>query len=164
MFFRQASIDALRSCPLSMPTSTAPARDQPLLRLGSRSAPNGIGVPVLRNADSSACEIELGIADLATAPARRLELSELTGRVHDLQRRRLRLADVDAILNRGLRHSRDHAIIKRRWSWTTDRDPAMMYLAVSYDHRRHDGRESVTFLKRIKECSRPSACCWSVRP
>jgi 2-oxoglutarate dehydrogenase E2 component (dihydrolipoamide succinyltransferase) len=28
----------------------------------------------------------------------------------------------------------------------------MMYLAVSYDHRVIDGRESVTFLKRIKEC------------
>jgi 2-oxoglutarate dehydrogenase E2 component (dihydrolipoamide succinyltransferase) len=28
----------------------------------------------------------------------------------------------------------------------------MMYLALSYDHRVIDGRESVTFLKRIKEC------------
>jgi 2-oxoglutarate dehydrogenase E2 component (dihydrolipoamide succinyltransferase) len=28
----------------------------------------------------------------------------------------------------------------------------MMYLAVSYDHRVIDGRESVTFLKRIKDC------------
>ncbi len=28
----------------------------------------------------------------------------------------------------------------------------MMYLAMSYDHRIVDGREAVTFLKRIKEC------------
>ena len=28
----------------------------------------------------------------------------------------------------------------------------MMYLAVTYDHRIIDGREAVTFLKRIKEC------------
>ena len=28
----------------------------------------------------------------------------------------------------------------------------MMYVALSYDHRIVDGRESVTFLKRIKEC------------
>ena len=28
----------------------------------------------------------------------------------------------------------------------------MMYLALSYDHRIIDGREAVTFLKRIKEC------------
>jgi 2-oxoglutarate dehydrogenase E2 component (dihydrolipoamide succinyltransferase) len=28
----------------------------------------------------------------------------------------------------------------------------MMYLAVSYDHRIIDGREAVTFLKRIVEC------------
>jgi 2-oxoglutarate dehydrogenase E2 component (dihydrolipoamide succinyltransferase) len=27
----------------------------------------------------------------------------------------------------------------------------MMYIALSYDHRIIDGRESVTFLKRIKE-------------
>jgi 2-oxoglutarate dehydrogenase E2 component (dihydrolipoamide succinyltransferase) len=28
----------------------------------------------------------------------------------------------------------------------------MMYVALSYDHRVVDGREAVTFLKRIKEC------------
>ncbi len=28
----------------------------------------------------------------------------------------------------------------------------MMYVALSYDHRIIDGRESVTFLRRIKEC------------
>jgi len=28
----------------------------------------------------------------------------------------------------------------------------MMYVALSYDHRLVDGRQAVTFLKRIKEC------------
>jgi 2-oxoglutarate dehydrogenase E2 component (dihydrolipoamide succinyltransferase) len=28
----------------------------------------------------------------------------------------------------------------------------MMYVALTYDHRVIDGRESVTFLKRVKEC------------
>ena len=28
----------------------------------------------------------------------------------------------------------------------------MMYLALTYDHRIVDGREAVTFLKRIKQC------------
>jgi 2-oxoglutarate dehydrogenase E2 component (dihydrolipoamide succinyltransferase) len=28
----------------------------------------------------------------------------------------------------------------------------MMYIALTYDHRLVDGREAVTFLKRIKEC------------
>ena len=28
----------------------------------------------------------------------------------------------------------------------------MMYVALTYDHRMVDGREAVTFLKRIKEC------------
>ena len=28
----------------------------------------------------------------------------------------------------------------------------MMYLALTYDHRIVDGREAVSFLKRIKDC------------
>jgi 2-oxoglutarate dehydrogenase E2 component (dihydrolipoamide succinyltransferase) len=28
----------------------------------------------------------------------------------------------------------------------------MMYIALTYDHRLIDGREAVTFLKRIKQC------------
>lgn len=28
----------------------------------------------------------------------------------------------------------------------------IMYLALTYDHRLIDGREAVTFLKKIKEC------------
>jgi 2-oxoglutarate dehydrogenase E2 component (dihydrolipoamide succinyltransferase) len=28
----------------------------------------------------------------------------------------------------------------------------MMYLALTYDHRLVDGREAVTFLKRVKDC------------
>jgi 2-oxoglutarate dehydrogenase E2 component (dihydrolipoamide succinyltransferase) len=28
----------------------------------------------------------------------------------------------------------------------------MMYIALTYDHRLVDGREAVTFLKRIKSC------------
>ena len=28
----------------------------------------------------------------------------------------------------------------------------MMYIALTYDHRLVDGREAVTFLKKIKEC------------
>ena len=38
----------------------------------------------------------------------------------------------------------------------------MMYLALSYDHRIVDGREAVTFLVRVKECSRTRrGCCWT---
>jgi 2-oxoglutarate dehydrogenase E2 component (dihydrolipoamide succinyltransferase) len=28
----------------------------------------------------------------------------------------------------------------------------MMYVALSYDHRLVDGREAVTFLRRVKDC------------
>ena len=38
----------------------------------------------------------------------------------------------------------------------------MMYLALSYDHRIVDGREAVTFLVRVKECSKTRrGCCWT---
>ena len=41
---------------------------------------------------------------------------------------------------------------------------AMMYLALSYDHRLVDGREAVTFLVRVKECvESPSAALRYVR-
>ena len=37
----------------------------------------------------------------------------------------------------------------------------MMYVALTYDHRIVDGREAVTFLRRIKEIwKNPPACCW----
>ena len=33
----------------------------------------------------------------------------------------------------------------------------MMYIALTYDHRLIDGREAVTFLKRVKElCENPA--------
>ncbi|STI77006.1 dihydrolipoamide succinyltransferase component (E2) [Escherichia coli] len=38
----------------------------------------------------------------------------------------------------------------------------MMYLALSYDHRLIDGRESVGFLVTIKECWKiRRVCCWT---
>ena len=38
----------------------------------------------------------------------------------------------------------------------------MMYLALSYDHRLIDGRESVGFLVAIKELLEdPTVCCWT---
>ena len=37
----------------------------------------------------------------------------------------------------------------------------MMYVALTYDHRIVDGREAVTFLKRIKDTiEAPRGCCW----
>ncbi|MBM3329835.1 MAG: hypothetical protein FJY67_10250 [Calditrichaeota bacterium] len=47
-----------------------------------------------------------------------------------------------------------HGIKKRPVAIGEDRIEVqhMMYLALSYDHRLIDGRESVTFLKRIVEC------------
>lgn len=45
-----------------------------------------------------------------------------------------------------------HAINKRAWVVDSKIEPRpIMYLALTYDHRLIDGREAVTFLKRIKE-------------
>jgi 2-oxoglutarate dehydrogenase E2 component (dihydrolipoamide succinyltransferase) len=35
-----------------------------------------------------------------------------------------------------------------------------MYVALTYDHRLVDGREAVTFLKRVKECVEKPERMW----
>ncbi len=73
--------------------------------------------------------------------------------LHDLERRRLRLADVDADFERAaVRHSR-HAPIEERPIALKGQVVIrpMMYLALSYDHRVVDGQQAVTFLVRVKE-------------
>jgi 2-oxoglutarate dehydrogenase E2 component (dihydrolipoamide succinyltransferase) len=46
-----------------------------------------------------------------------------------------------------------HNIVERPWvvGGKIEVRP-IMYLALTYDHRIVDGREAVTFLKRIKDC------------
>src|SRR5690606_23012412 len=46
-----------------------------------------------------------------------------------------------------------HNIVERPWvvNGKIEIRP-IMYVALTYDHRIVDGREAVTFLKRIKEC------------
>jgi 2-oxoglutarate dehydrogenase E2 component (dihydrolipoamide succinyltransferase) len=121
------------------------------------STERGLVVPVVRNADQlSMSEIELAIADLATrAQERRLELSELTGAVFTISNGGVFGSMMSTpILNPpGSAILGMHAITKR--PVVVDDEIVirpMMYLAVSYDHRLIDGRESVSFLKRIVEC------------
>jgi 2-oxoglutarate dehydrogenase E2 component (dihydrolipoamide succinyltransferase) len=121
------------------------------------SSDKGLVVPVVRDADRlSMAEIEASIADLATrAKERRLEISDLTGAVFtisnggvfgSLQSTPILNPPGSAILGM---HS-----IKKRPVVVDDEIVIrpMMYLAMSYDHRIIDGREAVTFLKRIVEC------------
>ena len=40
----------------------------------------------------------------------------------------------------------------------------MMYLALTYDHRIVDGREAVSFLKRLADCiENRIECCWKCK-
>jgi len=158
-FFVKASIDALRFVPQ---VNAYIDGDQLVTNhyydVGiAVSTDRGLVVPVLRNADHmTMAEIELAIADLAErAQQRRLELSELTGAVFTISNGGVFGSMMSTpILNPpGSAILGMHAIIKR--PVVVDEQIVirpMMYLAVSYDHRVIDGRESVTFLKRIKDC------------
>ena len=158
-FFVKASIDALRAVPA---VNAYIDGDQLVTNhyydVGiAVSTERGLVVPVLRNADHmTMADIELAIADLAErAQQRRLELSELMGAVFTISNGGVFGSMMSTpILNPpGSAILGMHAIIKR--PVVVDDQIVirpMMYLALSYDHRVIDGRESVTFLKRIKDC------------
>lgn len=158
-FFVRASIEALRSVPA---VNAFIDGDQIVSNhyydIGiAVSTERGLVVPVIRDADQlTMAEIELAIADLASrAQNRKLELSELTGAVFTISNGGVFGSMMSTpILNPpGSAILGMHAITKR--AVVVDDEIVirpMMYLAVSYDHRVIDGRESVTFLKRIKEC------------
>jgi len=114
-------------------------------------------VPVLRGADRlSMAEVEARIADFSRrAQEGRLELSEITGAVFTISNGGVFGSMMSTpILNPpGSAILGMHAIKKR--PVVVDDEiivRPMMYLALSYDHRVVDGREAVTFLKRIVEC------------
>ncbi len=121
------------------------------------STDKGLVVPVIRGADRlSMAEIESGIADLATrAQERRLELSDLSGAVFTISNGGVfgSLLSTPILNPPGSAILGMHAIQQRPIAVGDEiAIRPMMYLAVSYDHRLIDGREAVTFLKRIVEC------------
>jgi 2-oxoglutarate dehydrogenase E2 component (dihydrolipoamide succinyltransferase) len=116
----------------------------------------GLVVPVLRDADRlSFAEIERQIADFAErARARKLKPEELMGGTFTitnggiygslnstplLNPPQVGILGMHAIQERPV--AREGQVVIR----------PMMYLALSYDHRIVDGREAVTFLRRVKE-------------
>lgn len=120
------------------------------------SAPKGLVVPVIRNAESlSMADIERKVVELATkARNNKLTLDEMQGGTFtitnggvfgSLMSTPIINIPQSAILGMHKIQERPMAIngqvvIK-----------PMMYLALSYDHRIIDGRESVSFLVRVKE-------------
>lgn len=117
----------------------------------------GLVVPVIRNAESmSFAQIEKTIADFAKrARENKISLDELAGGTFTISNGGVYgsllstpiinppqsgILGLHAIEDRPV--ARNGEVVIRK----------MMYLALTYDHRIVDGREAVTFLRRIKSC------------
>jgi len=120
------------------------------------SAPKGLVVPVIRNAESlSMAEIEKKVVELATkAKESKLTMEEMQGGTFtitnggvfgSLMSTPIINIPQSAIL--GMHKIQERPIAVNGQVVVKQ----MMYLAVSYDHRIIDGRESVSFLVRVKE-------------
>ena len=120
------------------------------------SAPKGLVVPVIRNADSmSLAEIEKAIVGLATkARDNKLTIEEMTGGTFTITNGGV----FGSMLSTPIINAPQSAILGMHN--IIERPVAengqvvirpMMYLALSYDHRIVDGRESVSFLVRVKQ-------------
>ncbi len=117
----------------------------------------GLVVPVIRNVEKlSFAEIEVRIGEYAEkAKNNRLTLEELSGGTFTISNGGVYGSMLSTpILNYpqsgilGLHAIQDRPVVRDQQIVIRP----MMYLALTYDHRIIDGRESVTFLKRIKEC------------
>lgn len=120
------------------------------------SAPKGLVVPVIRNAESlSMAEIEKKVVELATkAKESKLTIEEMQGGTFtitnggvfgSLMSTPIINIPQSAIL--GMHKIEERPVVEKGQIVARP----MMYVALSYDHRIVDGRESVSFLVRVKE-------------
>ncbi|MGQ3176999.1 MAG: 2-oxoglutarate dehydrogenase complex dihydrolipoyllysine-residue succinyltransferase [Blastomonas fulva] len=121
------------------------------------SAPNGLVVPVIRNAETlSFAGIEKTIADFGKrAKDGTLKMDEMVGGTFTISNGGV----FGSLMSTPIINPPQSAVLGLH---RIDQRPVvmpngeikarpMMYLALSYDHRLIDGREAVTFLVRIKE-------------
>jgi len=120
------------------------------------SAPKGLVVPVIRNAESlSMAGIEKKVVELATkAKDNKLTLEEMSGGTFTITNGGV----FGSLMSTPIINIPQSAILGMHK--IQERPMAvngqvvirpMMYVALSYDHRIIDGRESVSFLVRVKE-------------
>ncbi len=120
------------------------------------SAPNGLVVPVIRDAqDMSFAQIEKTIGDFgAKAKAGTMTMADMEGGTFTISNGGV----FGSLMSTPIINPPQSAVLGLHR--IEDRPVAlngqvvirpMMYLALSYDHRLIDGREAVTFLKCIKE-------------
>ena len=120
------------------------------------SAPNGLVVPVIRNADAmSFAAIEKTIADFGKrAKEGSLTMADMTGGTFTISNGGVFGSLLSTpIINPpqsavlGMHRIEERPVVRNGQIVARP----MMYLALSYDHRLVDGREAVTFLVRMKE-------------
>jgi len=157
-FFVKASVDALKL----VPEVNAEIRDENIVYKNHYDIAVAIGggkglvVPVLRNAERlSFAEVEIAIGDFAKrAKDNKLKPEELQGGTFTISNGGIYgsmlstpilnppqsgILGMHAIQDRPV--ARDGQVVIR----------PIMNLALTYDHRLVDGREAVTFLKRVKD-------------
>ena len=157
-FFVKAVIDALRL----IPAVNAEIRGTDIIYRNyfdigvAIGGGKGLVVPVLRNAERmSFAEIEMAIAEFAKrARDNKLKLEELQGGTFTISNGGV----YGSLLSTPIVNPPQSGILGMH---TIQERPVardgqvvirpMMYLALTYDHRIVDGREAVTFLKRVKD-------------
>lgn len=158
-FFVKAAVDALKL----VPEVNAEIRGTDIvyhsfcdvgIAVGSGK---GLAVPIIRNADKlSFAEIEATISDFGVrAKENKLKIEELQGGTFTISNGGV----YGSLLSTPIVNPPQsgilgmHAIQERPIAVNGQVViRPMMYIALTYDHRIVDGREAVTFLKRIKEC------------
>ena len=119
--------------------------------------PQGLVVPVLRNADQmNFAEIERTISDFGSrARDGKLTVAEMTGGTFTISNGGV----YGSLMSMPILNPPQSAILGmhkiQKGPVVIDNEIKirnMMYLALSYDHRIIDGREAVTFLVRLKDC------------
>ena len=120
------------------------------------SAPKGLVVPVIRNAESlSMAEVEAAVVDLATkAKNNKLTIEEMSGGTFTITNGGIfgsmmstPIINIPQSAILGM-----HNIVERPMAVNGQVViKPMMYVALSYDHRVIDGRESVGFLVTVKQ-------------
>jgi 2-oxoglutarate dehydrogenase E2 component (dihydrolipoamide succinyltransferase) len=157
-FFVKACVDALKQ----FPVVNAEIRDSNIVYhnhydIGvAVGGGKGLVVPVLRNAERlSFAEIEIAIGDFAgRAKENKLKMEELQGGTFTISNGGI----YGSLLSTPIVNPPQSGILGMH---TIQERPVaregqvvirpMMYVALTYDHRLVDGREAVSFLKRVKE-------------
>lgn len=120
------------------------------------SSPKGLVVPVIRNAESlSMAEIEKEVASLAgKARESKLTIEEMTGGTFTITNGGIfgsmmstPIINIPQSAILGMHNIIERPIAEKGQVVIRP----MMYIALSYDHRLIDGRESVSFLVRVKQ-------------